>query len=86
MATITLKPHGILTWQTRRLEAILVNVTVKLKNRRLGAYDNKCFTLAQAIDSEFNMYRTPLTTKCTSGSLVERWKTGKQFKSLWIAK
>ena len=45
--------------------------------RSLGVYDNKCFTLAQAINSEFNMYRTPLTKKCSKRSFLERWKTGK---------
>lgn len=76
--------YGTAGWSGRRLEAVVINVNVRLKNRQLGQYASECFTLGYLIDSEFAALRDPMEVRCGEASNVTDWKKGRTFESRWL--
>lgn len=78
--------YGTADWQGRTLEAVLTDVTIRMKNRLLGERRNVCFSLGLISDAEFKMYREPFLAECENASQpTGAWKKDQNFRSLWIA-
>jgi uncharacterized protein len=76
---------GVIQWQRRPLQAIVVMSVIHQKNRILGKYEDQCYMFGVVNDEEFNMWREPFAVDCTDGSFVSKWKIGKSFESQWNA-
>src|SRR5262249_40069802 len=73
---------GIVQWNGRPLDAIIVRSVIQQKNRIEGKYDNGCFMFGFVDDVEFAMSREPFSVPCDSSDRVIRtWKVGKNFQS-----
>ena len=78
--------YGTVDWNGRTLEGVVINMVIRIKNRSLGEYEDNCFSFTKAQDSEFSMRREMIVAGCDNIEVIERWKTGLSFKSLWHAK
>ena len=75
---------GIVQWNGRPIDAIIVQSAIFQKNRILGKYDTTCFMFGLIDDAEFAMQRELLSVPCESGAkVVATWKTGNKFQSQW---
>ncbi len=80
----TIDDYGLGTWGNRRIESVVINAEIKMKNRAIGQYETTCFSLGQLIDSEFSMIRSPYMGSCADANSRTRWKTGQKFESGWV--
>jgi hypothetical protein len=80
-----LEDYGTSNFKGRPLDTAFARVTMRLKNRILGEYQDACFVFGRIIDTEFAMSREPVEFSCDEEAVGERWKTGHQFESRWIA-
>jgi hypothetical protein len=77
---------GVVQWNGRPLDGVIVKTTVKLRNRPQGAYETGCFLLGLVDDVEFAMQRDPFAVACDSSAsqqTITKWKQRRQFKSKW---
>jgi tetratricopeptide (TPR) repeat protein len=77
---------GVVQWNGRPLDGVIVKTTVKLRNRPLGTYETGCFLLGLVDDVEFAMQRDPFVVICDSSASqqsITKWKQRRQFKSKW---
>jgi hypothetical protein len=78
--------YGQGEWKGRRLEAVFARVSLRLRNMRLGRYEDACFDFGELIDAEFDgMRRDPVVSACEDPQTVAAWKTGHRFVSRWLA-
>jgi hypothetical protein len=77
--------YGIVEWKNRVLEAGFVAIRLKTKNRALGEYHEKCFSVGYAADREFNVERDPIDVPCEDEDSVGRYKVAHSFSSKWFA-
>jgi hypothetical protein len=80
-----LDDYGMVDWKNRVLEASIVAVTFKMKNRELGEYRDSCWLFGYIFDKEFDVARDPIGVRCDNGDAVKRYKLGRHFSSRWIA-
>jgi hypothetical protein len=73
--------YGVVEWKNRVLEAGFIAIRLKTKNRALGEYHKKCFSVGYTADREFNVERLP----CGDGEAVSRYKLAHSFSSKWFA-
>ena len=76
---------GLVQWQKRSLDAIVVKSVIHQKNRILGKYEDRCFYFGMVDDEEFSVQRDPIAVDCSDVRSVNNWKIGKSFQSEWIA-
>ncbi len=76
---------GIVQWNGRPVDAIIVRSVIQQKNRVLGKYDNHCYMFGLVDDREFTMQREPFAVDCESVSTVNKWRVGGKFQSQWNA-
>ena len=75
---------GVVQWNGRPLDGIIVKTMVKQKNRILGEYGAGCFLMGIVDDVEFSMQRDPITLQCNNNERpITNWKVRRQFKSKW---
>ena len=65
------------------MDSTLARVSIKLRNRMLGRYDDACFVFGRITDTEFNVPREPMVAPCDDSAATEKWKMGNQFRSRW---
>jgi hypothetical protein len=80
-----LRDFGTSNFKGRSLDTIFTTMTIHLKNRILGQYDNFCFVFGRINDTEFSMSRELISARCDDVAVVANWQVGHQFKSEWIA-
>ena len=80
-----LEDFGTSTFKGRALDTIFARITVHLKNRMLGEYQDACFIFGRVNDVEFSMSREPVSAKCDDEATIQAWQAGHQFQSEWIA-
>lgn len=56
-----------------------------VKQRALGEYQEKCFSVGYTADREFDLERDPLAVPCDDESSVNRYKVAHSFTSKWFA-
>jgi hypothetical protein len=78
-----LADYGAANWKGRNLDSTLARVSIKLRNRMLGRYDDACFVFGRITDTEFNVPREPMVAPCDDSAATEKWKMGNQFRSRW---
>jgi hypothetical protein len=76
---------GTSKFKSRDLDTIFARVTLHLKNRMLGEYQDECFIFGRIVDKEFNMSREPTFARCNDEAAVTTWQAGHEFKSGWFA-
>lgn len=76
---------GVVEWKNRVLEAGFVAVRFKMKQRGLGEYQEKCFSVGYTADHEFDVERDPIAVPCEDESSVNRYKVAHSFTSKWFA-
>ena len=76
---------GTATFKSRTLDTIFARITLHLKDRFLGEYENFCFIFGRINDTEFAMQREHVYAKCDNGAAISTWRDGHQFKSKWFA-
>ncbi len=79
-----LADYGISDFKGRELDTAFTTVTLRLKNRILGDYQDACFVFGHIIDAEFGMNREPIVAPCDHEDAIKRWELGHQFQSRWI--
>lgn len=77
--------YGVVEWKNRVLEAGFVAVRFKMKQRALGEYQEKCFSVGYTADREFDVERDPIAVPCEDESSVSRYKITHSFTSKWFA-
>jgi hypothetical protein len=76
---------GTADFKTRSLDTVFSRITLHLKNRMLGEYDNPCFIFGRINDTEFSMRREPAFARCDDEAAIKDWQVGHQFRSEWFA-
>ena len=72
---------GTASFKNRALDTVFAQVTLHLRNRMLGDYDNPCFIFGRINDTEFSMSRAPAFAGCNDEAAIRSWQTGHQFRS-----
>ena len=75
---------GTADFKTRSLDTVFSKITLHLKNRMLGEYEDSCFIFGRINDTEFSMWREPAYTKCDDEAAIEVWQVGHDFKTQWF--
>jgi hypothetical protein len=78
--------YGRGEWRGRPLETVLINATIKLKNRTIGEYHDYCFTFAFVNDIEFKFLRDQKVFYCNDTARVKSFEESVSFESQWVAK
>ena len=76
---------GVVQWENRPLDAVVVKTTVHQKNRFIGMYEDKCYLFGFVADEEFSMLRDSFAVDCNDAPDVNKWKVGERFQSRWNA-
>ena len=71
-----LDDYGVADWKGRSLDTAFSKVSLRLKNRMLGDYEDACFVFTQITDAEFSVSRDPAVASCDEGERVGDWKRG----------
>lgn len=79
-----LADYGQANWKGRMLEAAFSRVTIRLKNRMLGDYEDACFVFGRLNDNEFSMMRDHFEASCDDADASIGWKRAHSFASVWL--
>jgi hypothetical protein len=81
-----IEDYGLVQWNGRPLEGVLVKSAIRQRNRIRGAYEMGCFLLGLVDDVEFEMQRDPIIVTCDGADrAVRNWKIRRNFKTQWNA-
>jgi len=84
--TSDIADFGIIQWNGRPLDGVIIKTLVMQKNRIQGADATVCFMFGLVDDVEYSMERDPIGLECeNSGGAVAAWKLRREFRSLWNA-
>jgi hypothetical protein len=79
--------YGTAKWNDRRIEAVFIKYEVKLKNRVLGKYEDRCMVMGWIADNEFSMRRDAIETSCDDAeSYISDWQKSRAFEQRWVVK
>ena len=76
--------YGNVRFKGRKLEAILINFQIKMKNRQLGAFETYCKKIHITYDLDFDMWRKEFFGECDQIEETNQWKERNDFESGWI--
>jgi hypothetical protein len=76
--------YGRARWKDRAMETAFTKITVRLRNRILGEYQDACFLFGRMNDSEFDMVRDTIEIGCGNDAELSSWKRVRGFESQWI--
>jgi hypothetical protein len=79
-----LEDFGTSHFKGRELDTTFAKITIRLKNRILGEYQDRCFIFGSVMDTEFSMIREPVEATCDDVETLTQWKDGHQFQSNWV--
>ena len=77
--------YGRADWKGRSMETALVRVSIRLRNKILGEYQDGCFVFGRMNDTEFSMVRDPVEANCDQTSGLQAWSKTRQMQSQWLA-
>lgn len=82
--TSNIDDFGVVEWNGRSLDGVIIKTMVKQRNRIRGANETDCFFFGLVDDVEFVMQRDPFALQCdNSERAVTNWKVRRQFVSKW---
>ena len=76
--------YGSVIYNQRNLEGLILRLTVSLRNRKIGAYDDACWKISTVWDDDFSVWRNVDVTECDTENL--KWKLENKFSSEWLVK
>jgi hypothetical protein len=76
---------GVVQWEQRPIDAVVVKTILHQKNRFIGRYEDKCYLFGFVADEEFSMLRESFAIDCSDAPDVNKWKVGERFQSRWNA-
>ena len=82
--TIVPFDYGKGEYRNRQIDTFSSILEFKLKNNKIGDYENYCIFLTIMDDKEFKSYREPLLTECDNKSPLKKYQKKHKFKSEWI--
>jgi hypothetical protein len=79
--------YGTASWNDRRIDAVFIKYEIKIKNRIIGKYEDRCSIIGWITDTEFAMNRDPFEVDCDKAeiSLVD-WERKRAFEERWIVR
>jgi hypothetical protein len=77
--------YGRAEFKGRILEAAFTKVSMRLRNRILGEYNEVCWIFGRMNDTEFDMPREPIARRCDQDAELTTWKKVNNFQSQWLA-
>ena len=77
---------GTIIFNNRKPEAIIVELEINMKNRKIGKFDPYCKRIHIAYDLDFDMWRREIFSDCATEARTNRWKLKNDFESGWIVK
>ena len=75
---------GSADFQNRKLEGIIIEMVISIKNRLIGKYSEYCQRIQVMYDPNFNTWRDYEISPCGSDVESISWKQRLAFQSLWI--
>ncbi len=78
-----LADYGVADWKGRSLETVFSRLNIRLKNRILGDYKDRCYVFGQINDTEFDATREHIVLPCDDEADLAAWQTEHGFKSFW---
>ena len=79
--------YGTAKWNDRRIETVFIKYEVKLKNRVLGKYEDRCMVMGWIADNEFSMRRDAIETSCDDAEhYIGDWQKSRAFEQRWVVK
>ncbi len=78
-----LADYGMADWKGRSLETVFSRVSIRLKNRILGDYKDRCYLFGQINDTEFDATRDHVVLPCDDRADLVAWQTDHGFRSFW---
>jgi tetratricopeptide (TPR) repeat protein len=79
--TSEVSDFGVVEWNGRPLDGVIVKTMVKQRNRERGENKTDCFLFGLVDDVEFTMQRDPISIPCDGP--ITNWKVRRQFASKW---
>lgn len=76
--------YGLVEHNGRDIEGLIVKLALEIKNKKIGAFDTYCQSLAMSWDSDFMVWRSVLTAEC--GVDLNAWLLERKFRSQWLVK
>jgi len=84
--TIRKIDFGTVIFNNRKPEAIVVELEINMKNRKIGQFDPYCKRIHIAYDLDFDMWRREIFSNCATETRTNRWKLKNDFESGWVIK
>lgn len=84
--TIKKVDFGTVIFNERRPEAIVVDLEINMKNRKIGKFEPYCTRIHIVYDLDFDMWRREMFSECDAETRTNRWKLKNDFESGWIVK
>lgn len=79
--------YGTAKWNDRRIDAVFVRYVIKIKNRTLGKYEERCSIMGWIADNEFSMRRDAFESSCdTAEANITKWQRSRAFEERWIVR
>ena len=75
---------GIVDYNNRKLEGLIIESIVSSKNRIVGKYSEYCKRIHYIYDKDFEIWRKFKLSECSDETSSVLWKNSSNFKSLWI--
>ena len=82
-ANATIKDFGVAIWSSRKVDAVIAQVSIMMRNRRLGEYSETCWHIGHIDDKEFSYTRAPLVAKCSTHTAISAWRIENSLESMW---
>ena len=84
--TINKIDFGTVIFNNRKPEAIVVELEINMKNRKIGKFEPYCKRIHISYDLDFDMWRREIFSECATETRTNRWKLKNDFESGWIVK
>ena len=76
--------YGTARFKGRKLEAVVAEFIIYLKNRKVGSFENYCKKIHITYDLDFDMWRKELFGECSDIEKTYQWMRRNDFESGWI--
>ena len=82
--TIKKVDFGTVIFNERRPEAIVVDLEINMKNRKIGKFEPYCTRIHIVYDLDFDMWRREMFSECDAVNKTNYWQLKNDFESGWV--